>query len=113
VLACDLPFLSAPLITHMASVEADLVIPRTARGYEPLHAIYARACAEPIRLRIERGALAASVLPDGVRVVEIGPEELAAYDGDGLLFVNVNTPHDYERARELQGRHRIMDELGR
>jgi molybdenum cofactor guanylyltransferase len=113
VLACDLPFLSGPLITHMASVEADLVIPRTARGYEPLHAIYSRACAEPIRLRIERGALAASVLPDGVRVVEIGPEELAAYDGDGLLFVNVNTPHDYERARELQGRHRIMDELGR
>jgi GTP:adenosylcobinamide-phosphate guanylyltransferase len=39
---------------------------------------------------------------------------LAAYDAEGLLFVNVNTPHDYERARELQEkRHRIMDELGR
>jgi molybdopterin-guanine dinucleotide biosynthesis protein A len=118
VLACDLPFLSAALITHMAGLDADLVIPRGERGYEPLCAIYARACADPIRRRLEHGELAASALPagltsEGLRVVEIGPEKLAAYDADGLLFVNVNTPHDYERARELQGRHRIMDELGR
>ena len=113
VLACDLPFLNPALIEHMAGIDADVVIPRGARGYEPLHAIYSRACAEPIRQRIERGDLAASVLPKNLRVVEIGPEELAAYDGEGLLFVNVNTPHDYERAKELQGRDRIMDELGR
>jgi molybdenum cofactor guanylyltransferase len=118
VLACDLPFLSAAFITHMAGLDADLVIPRGERGYEPLCAIYARACADPIRRRLEHGELAASALPagltsEGLRVVEIGPEKLAAYDADGLLFVNVNTPHDYERARELQGRHRIMDELGR
>jgi molybdenum cofactor guanylyltransferase len=103
VLACDLPFLSAPLIAHMASITADLVIPRGERGYEPLHAIYARACAEPIRQRIERGELAASVLPEQVKVVEIGPDELAAYDGDGRLFANVNTPHDYERAKRSAG----------
>lgn len=118
VLGCDLPFLNAELITHLSAIDADLVIPRTARGYEPLHAIYARTCADPIRRRLERQELAASALPegltaDGLRVVEIGPEVLAPYDGDGLLFVNVNTPHDYERARELQGRDRIMDELGR
>ncbi len=118
VLACDLPFVRADFIRHMAGIEADLVIPRTTRGFEPLCAIYGRACAEPIRRRLEGNALAASALPegltaDGLKVVEIGPEMLAAYDADGLLFVNVNTPHDYERARELQERHRIMDELGR
>jgi molybdenum cofactor guanylyltransferase len=118
VLACDLPFVRADFIRHMADIEADLVIPRTTRGFEPLCAIYGRACAEPIRRRLEGNALAASALPegltaDGLKVVEIGPEMLAAYDADGLLFVNVNTPHDYERARELQERHRIMDELGR
>jgi molybdenum cofactor guanylyltransferase len=114
VLACDLPFVSAALLAHMAAIDADLVIPRTARGYEPLCAIYARACADPIRRRLEqgneRGALAASTLPEGVTVAEIGPEVLAEYDGEGLLFVNVNTPHDYERAKELQGRDRIMNE---
>ena len=62
--------------------------------------------------------LGASRLPEGVRVAEVGPETLAAYDPDGLLFVNVNTPHDYERAKEVveerskTSRDRIMDELG-
>jgi len=122
IVACDLPFLDASLLTHMAGIDADLVIPRTARGYEPLCAVYGRACAEPIRRRLEHGALEASVLPEGVKVAEIAPEALAAYDADGLLFVNVNTPHDYERARLLleqqslerrfARRDRIMDELG-
>jgi molybdopterin-guanine dinucleotide biosynthesis protein A len=118
VVACDMPFLSAQLLEHMARLDGDVVIPRTGRGYEPLCAIYSRACLEPIRARLARGALHASQLPDGVRVTEVGPEALAAYDPDGLLFVNVNTPHDYERAKEAVEkrsktlRDRIMDELG-
>lgn len=118
VVACDMPFLNAPLLTYMAGLDADLVIPRTARGLEPLCAVYSKACLEPIRSRLERGELEASVLPERVKVVEVGPEVLAAHDPDGLLFINVNTPHDYERATEVFNRvlkplrDRIMDELG-
>jgi molybdopterin-guanine dinucleotide biosynthesis protein A len=118
IVACDMPFLSAPFITFMASVDADLVIPRGPRGHEPLCAVYSRRCAPAIRARLERGERQASTLPEGVNVVEVGPETLAAYDPDGLLFVNVNTPHDYERANQLletrskTSRDRIMDELG-
>jgi molybdopterin-guanine dinucleotide biosynthesis protein A len=117
VVACDMPFLSAPLFERMsATANADLVIPRTHRGYEPLCALYARPCLEPIRIRLERGQREASILPEGVRVEEIGPETLAADDPLGLLFVNVNTPHDYERARQIVEsvgkslRDRIMDD---
>lgn len=120
VVGCDMPFLSAPLIAHMNSLDGDLIIPRSPRGpgtYEPLFAIYSRACAAPIRERIERGRLEAAVVPDGVRVVEVGTEALAVYDPRGLVFVNVNTPHDYERANTLlegsnASHDRIMDELG-
>jgi molybdopterin-guanine dinucleotide biosynthesis protein A len=102
VVACDMPFLSAHLFRRMSAEEdADLVIPRSARGYEPLCAIYSRACAGDIRARLARGALEAWALPQGVRVAELGPDILAPYDPDGLLFVNVNTPHDYERAKGL------------
>ena len=106
VVACDLPFLSAALLERMVGDgEGDLVIPHGPRGYEPLCAVYARGCAEPNRRQIARGDLRASGVPDAVRgalhVVEIGPEVLAALDPDGLMFVNVNTPHDYERARSL------------
>ncbi|MCA1562472.1 MAG: molybdenum cofactor guanylyltransferase [Acidobacteria bacterium] len=102
IVACDMPFLALPLLRHLTSVvDADLVIPRTAGGYEPLCAVYGKACAEPIRRRIESGDLRAAVLPDGVIVEEVGPEILAAYDPDGVLFVNVNTPHDWEQAHSL------------
>ena len=103
VVACDMPFLNAAFLAHLVGIDADLVIPKTSRGYEPLCAIYSRACAPSIRERLTRGELEASRLPDGVRVAEVGPETVAAYDPDGLLFVNVNTPHDYERAKEVLG----------
>ena len=95
VIACDMPFLSGAFLRRLAAIEhADLVIPRRARGYEPLCAIYSIACAADIRERLARREYEASTLPTGVRVVEL--------DGDSdLVFVNVNTPHDYERAKEL------------
>jgi molybdopterin-guanine dinucleotide biosynthesis protein A len=104
VIACDMPFLSAPFLRRLAEDDtAGAVMPRSARGYEPLCAIYTRACATDIRARIERGALKASVPPANVRVAEIGPETISAFDPDGRLFLNVNTPHDYERAKALLG----------
>src|SRR5262245_21260569 len=99
VIACDMPHLSLPLLRHMASLDADIVIPRSGRGLEPLCAIYARSCAGAIRLRIDRGELEATRLPEGLRVEEIGASALEAFGPDGLLFANVNTPHDYERTR--------------
>jgi molybdopterin-guanine dinucleotide biosynthesis protein A len=113
VVACDMPFVRVELLHRLAASDADVVIPRTERGLEPLCALYARTCAEPIRRRLERGLLEARSLPENLSVVEIEPETLAAMDPDGLLFVNLNTPHDYERARELlearARRDRIMD----
>jgi molybdenum cofactor guanylyltransferase len=95
IVACDMPFVSASLLRRLAAVDdADVVIPRHARGYEPLCAIYSRACAEDIRDRLVRGINEASRLPTGVRVAELDVD-------DDLMFVNVNTPHDYARAREL------------
>jgi molybdopterin-guanine dinucleotide biosynthesis protein A len=95
VVACDMPFLSGALLRDLAAVTgADLVIPRHAGRYEPLCAIYSRACAGDIRNRLARGMNEASRLPAGVRVTEFDVD-------DDTFFVNVNTPHDYERAKEL------------
>ena len=104
VLAGDMPFVTPALFRALTAPEhahADLVIPRTAHGLEPLCAVYARRCAAPIRDRVGRGDLRASTPPAGVLVSEIGPAILAALDEHGILFTNVNTPHDYERAEGL------------
>jgi molybdopterin-guanine dinucleotide biosynthesis protein A len=107
VVACDMPFLSLPLLQRLVqppATDVDMVLPRTLEGLQPLCAVYSARCADAIRSRIERGLLKAVSLAEDVRVEEIGPEELAAYDPDGLMFVNVNTPHDYERAKTLINR---------
>jgi molybdenum cofactor guanylyltransferase len=103
VVACDLPFVTRDLLARLvdeAGDEVDAVVPRSRRGAEPLCALYTRRCAHAIEARIARGALGVADLAADVRVREISAEALAAYDPDGRLFVNVNTPHDYVRATE-------------
>ena len=54
IVGCDLPFLTLPLLQRLAApATADLVIPRTQRGYEPLCATWSAACAGVLRRRIE------------------------------------------------------------
>ena len=104
VLACDMPFLHIGLLRRLVQVPSpgvDVVMPRTHEGPQPLCALYAARCADIVRRRIERGLLKAASLAEDVRVEEIDPDQLATYDPDGLMFVNVNTPHDYERAKML------------
>lgn len=116
IVGCDLPFLTLPLLARLAEPsDAELVIPRSSRGYEPLCATWARQCAGVLRRRIEAGTLKAALAVEELRVEEIGAEFLASCDPPGLLFVNINTPHDYERAQRLSRvesktwRDRIMD----
>ncbi len=103
VVGCDMPFLSRRFLDLLAGTrDADLVIPRSPRGYEPLCAVYTKPCADGIAARIARGDLRAAVRPEGVRVREIGPDIVTEYDPDGLLLANVNTPHDYARIVSLR-----------
>ncbi len=103
VLACDLPFVTAALLERLARESqtadtSDAVVPRSARGLEPLCAIYRKGCAAVARARIERGELRVAALLHELRVRVLEPDALAPYD-TGALFENVNTPHDHERAR--------------
>jgi molybdopterin-guanine dinucleotide biosynthesis protein A len=106
VLAADMPFLAGRFLEYLVGTAGavDLVIPRSADGYQPLCACYARTCVEPLRRRIVDLALRVQDLVTEVRTREIGPAELAEFDPRGLLFFNVNTPADYERAQRLAER---------
>lgn len=101
VVACDMPFLTVPFLGYLvdAGRDVDLAIPRTAAGYEPLCASYGPACRAPIQERLAQGQLTlVDLVTAGLRVRELGPEELARFDPDAALFFNVNTSDDYRRA---------------
>src|SRR5260221_5676976 len=46
VVACDMPFITTPLAAYLLSLaaDADIVVPKTERGYHPLCAVYTRGC---------------------------------------------------------------------
>lgn len=101
VIACDMPFLTASFLRRLAArgEDVDVAVPRDARGRHPLCASYARRVAGHLKARIDSGMLRVGDALAGLEVREIGPDELASFDPDGRLLLNVNTPGDYERAR--------------
>jgi molybdopterin-guanine dinucleotide biosynthesis protein A len=106
IVACDMPYLTAPFLTRVleAAQDADVAVPLAADGYHPLCACYTQACATPIRQRLDAGALKVLDLFGDVHVRTIDPVEIAAFDPDGLLLLNINTPDDLARAQ--RGRDR-------
>ncbi len=100
VVACDMPFLSPPLLDALvaAVAGADVAVPRNDRGQHPLCACYQTHVAGQLRACIETGVLAvrAAIAPLAVR--EIGPDALLSLDANGRALWNVNTPEDYARA---------------
>jgi len=103
VVACDMPFASAPLLVAgaglLAQEGADVVIAETSEGYEPLHAVYRREVCIP--------AIEAAMDADQWRVISWFPkvklrkftsQELSRYDPDGNAFWNVNTLEEFAEA---------------
>ena len=105
VMACDMPFVTEALLGYLvdAGRAADIAIPRTRRGYEPLCATYSRRCADEMaRLISERRfKLSEVALIPGLIIRELGPDELRPFGPEELLFFNINTSDDYARAIDL------------
>jgi molybdopterin-guanine dinucleotide biosynthesis protein A len=111
VVACDMPFLTVPFLSHLveAGRDVDIAIPRTARGYEPLCATYSWRCATLLRRQIDAKHLKVSDVLAGAQeltIRELGPDEIAQYGREELLFFNINTPDDYARAIDLEAESR-------
>jgi molybdenum cofactor guanylyltransferase len=99
VMACDMPFLTAPFLARLAALgaNADAAMPRDAHGLHPLCAAWQRRAAVHLRAHIDRGQLRVLDALAGLAVVEMSAEELRRFDSDGRLLLNVNTPDDYAR----------------
>ncbi len=104
VVAGDMPFVSAPFLDHLlrcADPAVDVALPRPADGPQPLCACYRPSCAAILERRIAAGALRAADAVLAMRRRELDADEIAPFDPDGVLFLNVNTPADHARARAL------------
>ena len=103
--ACDMPFANPALFKYewrlLCQTGADVVIPSSSNGLEPLHAVYRRdACLPAIEKSLEGGNLKMIAWLQDVSVRIVLPEEVAHFDPHGLAFWNLNTPEDFRQAEE-------------
>ena len=107
VVACDLPYLTPGWLEYLVgrarASTANVVVPESARGLEPLCAMYHERSKAAITAMLERGLRkvsdALAGLPAGT-VEKITEAGWKAFDSQGWLFKNMNSPADYKEARE-------------
>jgi molybdenum cofactor guanylyltransferase len=100
VTSCDAPFLNLDLIAHLVSQisDCDVVVPYWQARFQPLHAVYRRSVAPFLREQLDRGELRPISLYPKVRTREIHEDEIRRLDPEGLSFLNMNSPEDYDAA---------------
>jgi molybdopterin-guanine dinucleotide biosynthesis protein A len=104
ILACDLPYLTPDwlgwLLSRAVHSAAQIVMPRTSRGLEPLAAVYRRECAEIIAAAVERGLRKVTDALAELQTECLLESDWSELDPDGRVLRNMNAPADYEEAKK-------------
>jgi molybdopterin-guanine dinucleotide biosynthesis protein A len=105
VIACDLPFVNPRLLSACHEIlinsGADVVIPRSERGLEPLHAVYRRdTCLPAVEAALKAGKRRVISWHADAEIQILPPEFVSRLDPNGITFWNVNTPAEFRHAEE-------------
>ena len=106
VVACDMPFASPALFAFelllLRESGADAVIPRSASGTEPFHAVYrGESCLPHVDAAIAAGNRRVDAWFGEVTIRYVTPAEILPYDPDGLAFLNINTLTELSEAEGI------------
>jgi len=118
VVACDMPYVSAPFLAYLASLtggpgdrtepaqrseacEFTAVVPQTERGYHPLCAAYTRTAIEPIERRLAAGHLKMTDLLADIRLRVVTAHDIGRFGDPHQLLANVNTPAEHDSLEAL------------
>jgi molybdopterin-guanine dinucleotide biosynthesis protein A len=103
--ACDMPFASPALLRCQYGLlrdkKVDAVVPLTAAGPEPLHAVYRKStCLPVVAAAIAAGEWKLSGWLERVSVYWVAAPEWEPYDPAGVVFTNLNTPDEFRQAEQ-------------
>jgi molybdopterin-guanine dinucleotide biosynthesis protein A len=101
-----MPFASTELLSAcwgiLSGSALDAVVPQTAQGFEPFHAVYRRKTCLPLieaALEADRWRVDSWFPQADIRPLTV--EEIHKYDPHGLAFLNVNTAGEFQEAETL------------
>ena len=100
VTSCDVPFLNSALISYLTLQISsyDVVVPFWEDRFQPLHAVYRTSVLPLLKEQLDRGELRPIYLFDRVQTCKVDEDTIRRFDPEGLSFLNMNTPEDYELA---------------
>lgn len=97
----DLPLGDPALAKHLLELRGDydVCLIRSAKGPEPLFAVYSSSCLPAVQNALENGRRSMFSMLQDVRTLEIPAEDLTQFDVQKVL-TNVNDPEEYARVLE-------------
>lgn len=104
VVAVDMPFASPAVFRLLArnlvvGRELPASVPVVDGSAQPLHAVYARSAARPLRARFDAGERSPTAALARLGVLHVHPDAWRAADPDGKFARSLNRPEDFARLR--------------
>jgi molybdopterin-guanine dinucleotide biosynthesis protein A len=105
IVSCDMPFLTREwleyLCTSALASDAEVVVPRSEHGLEPLCACWRTSAADSLQRRFEDGVRKVTEAMKRLRTEILDETHWKRFDSAGRLFWNMNTPRDYQEALQM------------
>jgi len=105
MVSCDMPFLTREwmvfLVQRAADSAAQVVLPRSQHGPEPLCACYKTTAGRALQAAFEAGVRKVTQALLEVQTEVLDEADWKRFDIGGRLFWNMNTPAEYAEARRI------------
>jgi molybdopterin-guanine dinucleotide biosynthesis protein A len=105
IVSCDMPFLTREWLAYLAEralqSSAQVVLPQSAHGPEPLCACYRTDAGPALRAVFERGVRKVTDALKQVKTEVLDEADWKRFDSAGRLFWNMNTAADFEEVRRV------------
>ena len=104
IVSCDMPFLTRDWLSYLVDrallSDAEVVVPQSPHGLEPLCACWRTSATGKLQYAFEAGIRKVTDAMKRLRMEVLDESHWKRFDTAGQLFWNMNTPQDYEMARQ-------------
>lgn len=105
IIGCDMPFLTPDWLQHLAARaaagKAEITMPESSYGFEPLCACWRRSAASVLEQAFESGTRRVTDAMKQLSMEVLDAADWKRFDNFDNLFWNMNTPADYQEAIRL------------
>jgi molybdenum cofactor guanylyltransferase len=105
MISCDMPFLSPEFLTYLwgraAESQAQVVVPQSRSGLEPLCACWRASTEAEVQAAFDSGVRKVTEAMKRISMEVLDASAWKRFDTEAGLFWNMNTPEDFAQARRI------------